>query len=626
MGRLLGLAILVSFAATAHGQFGVPLPGRGGGETQPARNDDPVTVETYWSADGVTPGGQIVLAVVFDIAEPYHLQTRAPQLDWLIPTEVKVTDAPPGVISGDIQWPDAKPIEVDFGGGPQTLDFYAGRAVVFTKVTTPERLEPGEHPIEVFIRYQACDDAKCLAPVERTLELTLNVAAGDAAVTAAHEELFAGYTGVGSAEILEFAVFGYSVTIDPNLLYLLLPLAALGGFLLNFTPCVLPLIPIKIMGLRNSADNRGQAAFLGLVMALGVVAFWMAIGGAIAFIAGFDAISELFKSTTFTIGIGVIIALMGVGMFGLFNARLPQWVYRINPSQDTVHGSFGFGVMTAVLSTPCTAPFMGTAASWAATQSPTITLATFGSIGGGMALPYLVLAIFPQLVHRMPRTGPASELIKQIMGLLMLAAGAFFAGTGLTNLLSTPPDPPSSAYWWAVGFFIAAAGVWLAIRTVRITPSAGRRAIFVSIGLLLMLGGGATGYALTRDSPINWVYYTPERLEQARQSGDVIVLDFTAAWCLNCHALERGVLQRDAVVEQLNSDGVTPIKVDISKYVPAQQYLTEVGSRTIPLLIVRDGQGNEVFRSEAYNVSDVVGAIERARGGSPATASAADRP
>jgi len=620
----IALAVVVSFAAAAHGQFGAPLPGRGG-EPSATQNDDPVTVETYWSADGGPPGGQIVLAVVFDIDEPYHLQTRSPELDWLIPTEVDLTDAPPGVISGDIQWPPAKPIEVDFGGGPQTLDFYAGRAAVFTKVTVPERIEPGEHPIRVFIQYQACDDTKCLAPVERTLELTLKVVPAEATVASQHDELFAEYTGVGSAEILEFAVFGYSLSIDPNLLYLLLPLAALGGFLLNFTPCVLPLIPIKIMGLSNAAENRGKAAFLGLVMALGVVAFWMAIGGAIAFISGFDAISELFKSTTFTIGVGVVIALMGVGMFGLFNARLPQWVYRINPSQDTVHGSFGFGVMTAVLSTPCTAPFMGTAASWAATQGPTITLATFGSIGGGMALPYLVLAIFPQLVHKMPRTGPASELIKQIMGLLMLAAGAFFAGTGLTNLISTPPDPASSAYWWAVGFFVAAAGVWLAVRTVQITPAAGRRAIFVSIGLLLVLTGGATGYALTRDSPINWIYYTPERLAQARQTDDVIVLDFTASWCLNCHALERGVLQRDAVVEQLNSEDVTPIKVDISKYIPAQQFLTEVGSRTIPLLIVLDGRGNEVFRSEAYNVSDVLGAIEEARGGSPATASAADR-
>jgi len=471
MLRCTTLLIVLLFPAITHAQFGVPLPGQTPQTQQTAPAGDPVAVETFWSADGVKPGEQIVLAVVFDITEPFHIQTHNVPEPY-ITTKVQVRDAPPGVISGDVQWPTPKPIEVKFGPEPVTMNFYAARAPVFIKVTAPQRIEPGEHPVSLFVEYQACDDTKCLNPVEMTLDLTLNVVANDATVTAQHEELFAQYAGVGTAEALRFDVFGYSITIDPNLMWALLPLAALGGFLLNLTPCVLPLIPIKIMGLSNSAENRGQAAFLGLVMSLGVVTFWMAIGGAIAFIAGFDAISELFKSTTFTIGVGIVIALMGIGMFGLFNAQLPQWVYKINPSQDTVHGSFGFGIMTAVLSTPCTAPFMGTAASWAATQNPTITLATFASIGGGMALPYLVLAIFPQLVHKMPRTGPASELIKQVMGIFMLAAGAFFAGSGLTNLLSSPPDPPGQWHWWAVGLFIAAAGAWLAWRTIRITSTA----------------------------------------------------------------------------------------------------------------------------------------------------------
>ena len=606
------LSALLLSLTIASAQF--VLPGAEPGADEPDRG--PVAVETFWSADGVTSGGQIVLAVVFDIDQPYHLQTRSPELDWLIPTVVKVTEAPAGVVSGDIQWPTSKPIEVDFGNGKQTLDFYAGRAVVFTKLSVPADMQPGEHPIKVFVKYQACDDTTCLAPVERTLDLSLPVVGQGAEITPQQAELFAEYAGVASAEKLRFDVFGYSFEIDPSIIWLLLPIAALGGFLLNLTPCVLPLIPIKIMGLSNAADNRGQAAFLGFVMSAGVVAFWLAIGGAIAFLTGFNSVSHLFQSTTFTIGVGIIIALMGVGMFGIFNARLPQWVYRINPSQDTVHGSFGFGIMTAVLSTPCTAPFMGTAASWAATQSPTITLSTFASIGMGMALPYLVLAAFPQLVHKMPRTGEASELIKQVMGLFMLAAGSFFAGNGITNLINTPPDPPSSAYWWAVGLFIAVAGLWLAWRTLRITSSTVNRAAFGGLGLLFVLTGIATGYSFTQKSPIDWVYYTPERLEQIEQTGDVVLIDFTAGWCLNCRALERAVLERDAVVAQLNSAGVTPVKVDISKYRPAQEFLADVGSLTIPLLIVRDGNGNEVFRSEAYSINDVLGAIEKAREGS----------
>src|SRR5262249_33465558 len=154
------------------------------------------------------------------------------------------------------------------------------------------------------------------------------------------------------------------------------------------------------------------------------------------------------------------------------------------------------------------------------------TLSTFAAIGVGMALPYLILSAFPVLVRRMPRTGPASELIKQVMGLLMLAAAAYFLGTGLAGLLATPPDPPTDAYWWAVALFIAAGGIWLAWRTLQISKKAGSRIVFAAMGALLVLIGASIGMRFTRGSPIKWVYYTPERLETARKENKAVVLEF----------------------------------------------------------------------------------------------------
>ncbi len=587
------------------------------GQFDPLDFDQPldgptVAVEAVLSHDGVEPGGQVVLAAVFDIAPNWHIQVNNPSDENLIATKVQLKDLPPGVVAGDVQWPQPHPI--DFGDLGM-IDFYTGKAPVFTKLSVGEAVKPGRYEFEVFVEWQACDDQHCDPPADQTFNLVLNVVAPGTAITANQPDLFAEYRADAppEPESLTFRLFGWTVTIDPNVLWLLLPLAAIGGFLLNLTPCVLPMIPIKIMGISQSAEHHGRALLLGAIMSLGVVAFWLAIGGGIAFIADFDAINELFQKTWFAIGVGVVIALMALGMFGLFAARLPQWVYRINPSQKTLHGSFGFGIMTAVLSTPCTAPFMGTAAAWAAKQAPSTTLATFSAIGVGMALPYLVLAAFPKLVDRMPRTGPASELIKQVMGLLMLAAAAFFAGTGLSGLLNEPPDPPSKAYWWPVGACIAAGGVWLAWRTLGITRSALRRMVYVGLGVVFIAAGGATGYGLTRKSPVNWVYFTPERLAAAQQSGDVVVLDFTAEWCLNCHTLERAVLHKREVVTQLNAEGVTAIKVDITNDKPAQAYLTEVGSTTIPLLIVYDAQGNEVFRSDAYTRKQVIDAVSSAR-------------
>ena len=588
--------------------------------TAPARPQEAlepvVRSSTAWSQTAARPGEQIVLAVVLDIDPEFHIQVHRPELDWLVATDVKVQDLPTGVLYGDIQFPKPHPLKVNFSGEEQMLDFYTGRAVIFLKFSVGAQVAPGDYTLSAAATWQACDDKSCLQPETKVLRPVLKVVAAGADVTKTDTELFAAYSGQGEAERLRIPFFGQDFDIDPNNLALLLLLAAVGGFLLNLTPCVLPMIPIKIMGLSQAAQNRSRCLRLGLTMCAGVIAFWLAIGGAIAFVAGFDSINTLFQKPVFTMVVGVIILLMALGMCGLFAVRLPQWVYRINPRHDSYHGSFGFGIMTAVLSTPCTAPFMGAAAAWAATQDPAITLSTFTAIGVGMALPYAVLAAFPALVDRMPRTGPASELIKQVMGLLMMAAALFFLGTGLSGVLSKPPDPPSAAYWWAVGLAVAVAGGWLAYSTMKITRSPARRAIFGAIGLALVVGGLYGGLRLSAKSPINWVYYTPDRLEAADGQDRVIVLDFTAQWCLNCHALERTMLHQEKVVEALNAADVSAIKVDITKYAAAQKKLVDVGGRRIPLLIVYAPDGREVFRSDAYTAQQVIDAVRKARAGS----------
>ena len=396
---------------------------------------------------------------------------------------------------------------------------------------------------------------------------------------------------------------------------LLLVVAAIGGFLLNLTPCVLPVIPIKIIGLSNAAGNRAKCLMLGIWMSVGVIGFWFVLGGVIASISQVKAVSVLFQYAWFTIAIGIVIAVMAVGMCGLFAIRLPQWVYRISPKQETAGGSIGFGVMTAILSTPCTAPFMGAAAAWALTQNMIIVLMTFGSIGAGMALPYLVLSASPHLVEKMPRTGPGSELIKQVMGLLMLAAAAYFVGVGVSSLMATPPDSPSQAYWWFVMGFIGLAGLWLIIKTWKITGNSVKRGVWTAVGVLAIASSTYGGAALTKEGPIDWVNYTPERLEKSLSEGKVVVLDFTAEWCLNCKTLENTVLSSEGVVRILEENDVVPMKVDLTskENYAGWNKLSEVGRATIPLLIVYSPDGSEKLKSDWYTADQVIEAVKSAK-------------
>ena len=380
-----------------------------------------------------------------------------------------------------------------------------------------------------------------------------------------------------------------------------------------------------MMSLSRAAGDRIRCLWLGSVMSLGVVLFWLGLGTAIALTAkiitaagksgGVTSANELFQHPPFTIAVGIVICIMAVGMCGLFAVRLPQFVYAYSPKLDSAIGALGMGVMTAILSTPCTAPFMGTAAAWAVGLGSLRTLSIFVAIGVGMALPYFLLSAFPAVASRMPRTGPASELTKQIMGLLMLAAGAYFIGTGISGALVAPPDPPTRIYWWFVAGIVIIASVWLVAGAIRTTRSFALRTLWTVVGVAMGVGASQVAILATDHGPIAWVYYTSDRMKTSLAAGNIVVMDFTAEWCLNCKVLEKAVLDSPRISTLLRSDGVVPMKVDLTGNNEAgNAKLGEVDSLTIPLLVVFDRHGNIVFKSDAYTEDQVADAVKEALG------------
>jgi len=630
-------ALVAALASASQAQIAPLRPGKGGGAAQLRER---VRVAVHVSKPQARPGDQLALAVVLDFAPGWHAWTNPPIVpDFLgrdfqaVPTQIELAQVEGVERVGPVQWP--APHEVPFLGG--SLQALSGRAVAYVPLMLSPEAAPGRLTIPVTVRYQACDDKQCLAPTTETLQATVEIVpVGEPIDQQGDARLFADFDltvfqKMLSGELREdrppvrFNAFGLAFEIDPDGagFALLLLVAALGGALLNLTPCVLPVLPIKIMGLARSAGDPRRTLLLGTVMAAGVVAFWMAIGAAIAFVSGFDAINALFQRPWFSVMVGLVIGAMGLGMLGLFTVRLPRAVYMVNPNHETVVGSFLFGVMTAVLATPCTAPFMGSAAAWATTQAPATTLATFAAIGLGMALPYFLLSASPRLAERIPKAGPAGELVKQTMGLLMFAVAAFFAGVGLSALFAQPPAPPSRAYWWVVAAFVVVAFLWLAVRTWRLTSRPGLRLGCAALAAAALVGAPWAAATLTDRGPIDWVYYTPQKLDEALQRGDVVVMDFTAEWCLNCKALETAVLHNERVAQLLASDGVTPIKVDITAGDPASTaMLRSLGSTTIPLLAVFGPGLDEPVTYDSYTVEMVLEAVARARGGAAAAAAA----
>jgi len=526
-------------------------------------------------------------------------------------------DADPGIIMEVPRYPRAVPISVQYAAGD--LMSFEGKILIHLPVKLEKTLKPGKIVLNLDFEYQACAANYCLFPKTVKLEESLAVAPIGTPVSNINPDLFAGIDAdarSGLSRSVEFDLFGWTFSIDSSSglgLMLLLFTAALGGMLLNFTPCVLPLIPIKIISLSHVAKDRRQCFMLGLAMFLGVLIFWIVLGAMIALFSGFSATNQLFQYPAFTLLVGLVIGVMATGMFGFFSIRLPNFVYMINPGQNTLHGSFGLGILAAILSTPCTAPFMGAAAAWAATQAAATTLTTFAAIGIGMALPYLVLSASPALVRKMPKTGPASVLIKQVMGLFMLAAAAYFIGVALVSFFSTPPAPPSKLYWWPVMFFSMAAGAWLAYRSLLIPSTIKLKSIFAGVGILVIALSAWGAVRLTDRGPVDWAYYSPQQFETAISNRKIVVMVFTAEWCLNCKALEQGVLNNPKIVKLLTREDIVPMKVDITGNNPAgKAKLREVGNLTIPLLIIFSPSGKQQFKSDFYTVEQVFEAITRA--------------
>lgn len=627
----------------AHAQPDFGISGTNQVSAPPSQDAPPVVVSIESSATQAIPGSEILLAVTLDHAEHYHSNLNKPIVpkemgDFSpVPTTLRLPQIE-GLTFGPIHWPAPTEVAVDFFFTGTPIDYlvYTGNAVIYVPVQIAQNATLGEQDITLSLTYQACDESTCLPPATVKLHTTIEIVQ-TLAQSQPIPAVFDGYqpdAGIAPAEgtkadadsfIVERKFLGLFVIPKSNSLAgvaVLALSAAIGGFILNLTPCVLPVIPIKVMTISSHAgESRSRAFVLSMWMAIGVITFWAGIGIPVAFVSKFTDPSIIFGIWWITGIIGVIILAMSVGIMGLFQINLPQKVYMVNPKADTISGSFVFGLMTAVLGLPCFGFVAGALLAGAATMPAYLVLIVFAFIGVGMATPYVVLAMFPKLIDKLPRTGPASELVKQVMGLLMMAAGAYFLGTSVISFGSGQgwnfPWWGKTVHWWAIGLVGLAAGGWLIVQTFRITKRIGPRLTYTVLGLVFALTGTAMAYNQTMHQYHNfWQPFSPEYLATSLDEGKIVVLDFTAEWCLNCKALEASVLSRNPVKAELLSGDVIPMVADLtSTTAPGWTHLNDtLGATGIPFLVVyAPGSEEPIWASNSYSPSQVVNAIERAR-------------
>lgn len=593
----------------------------------------------------VTPGDQFVIAVVLDHAEGWHSHTNEPKIpaSWArekfdaIPTIVE-TAPTAGLKYGPIQWPKAHEVFIDLvgKGRPEAYLVFEGRAIAYVPVVVDASAKVGARTVNVRVRYQSCDDNICNFAKDETFPIEVEViAAGSAADAPSKAADFTGFDPSVFSKMLSgevkattkttanatFDFLGWKFTISGGSYWLIFLIAFVAGFLLNLTPCVLPVIPLKILSLQKQASNPGKLALFGTVYCIGIVATFLALG-----LLMFGLLSggqkqdwgQIFTNKWFTIVMSAIVLIMGVGMMGLFTIRLPQAVYMVNPSSETTTGNFLMGVLTAILSTPCTGPLLGATIAWAATQPAWIALATLVVMGIGMASPYALLIVFPGLVSKLPKAGPGGELLKQVLGLFLIAVAAFLA----SNLIGDKWP------WWVIGGIVAASCVWAMVGAWRMLRTPRGKIGVTVVAALALVGTVFATRSLADEGPLPWKKFAnkpdaaiSEAIQAELAKGKIVVVDFTAKWCTNCHVIEKTILTSADGLALLTAEGVSLVKVDLS--VASETHGWGVvrqisGGGGIPLVAVyRPGQAEPTYFQSFFKISDLATAMGRTQASRP---------
>jgi thiol:disulfide interchange protein DsbD len=365
-----------------------------------------------------------------------------------------------------------------------------------------------------------------------------------------------------------------------------LGLAFLGGLILNLMPCVFPVLGIKVLGFVNqSGHDRRVVTLHGLVFSAGVLAsFWVLAGALAGLRAGGSQLGWGFQlqSPGFVFALSGVMLTFALSLSGVFEFGLrATGVGAELQMREGYAGSFFTGVLATVVATPCSAPFLAPALGAALALPTAQAFIVFTSIAVGLALPYLLLSIFPSAVKMLPRPGPWMETFKQLM------AFPLYATVGYLLWVLAGQTPENGLLMAFFGLTLVAMAAWL---YGRFGLWSRRKAL---ASFVLLLWGGWLGWPQTASpSEITWKPWSPEAVAQATAEGKTVYVDFTARWCATCQTNKKLVFASDEVKRAFRAQGIVLLKADwTNQDARITAELAKWGRSAVPFnLVIKPGQ------------------------------------
>lgn len=513
------------------------------------------------------PGDEVTLELTAELAPEYHIfsQTQDKKAAGL-PTQITLTALRGMTPLNDGFSPDREfePKTVKLGEKEYEHQVYHGLVTWTQRFTVAESASKQGVGVIAELDYQYCKEASCTRD-QQTVELGY-VSLADKPVAASSG------SGFDMAK-LEVDNQGNQFSLGWGML-----IAFVAGLILNFMPCVLPVIGLKIMSFveqaglgQAAADGAGQTHsesaipadarrkifMLNLAFALGMMFVYLILATlAVTIGLGWGA---QFSSLTFNIVLVAVVFVFALSFLGVWEIPIPGFSSSTTADsegeEEGFAGAFSVGMLTTVLATPCSGPLLFPALTYAISQPVAITYLGFFMVGLGMACPYLLIGAFPALISVLPRPGMWMETFKHVMGFVLLATVVWLLTIVAT--VSLPTIVPVIGFLfalWATCWWFGKVPLTKG-RPARFKAFAQGTLFSVLAGWVMFSPSGLSGvmdsrYATALDNEmskrqeqlaleaepvanaaeLDWQRFSLEKLAELTADQKTVFMDFTADW------------------------------------------------------------------------------------------------
>jgi thiol:disulfide interchange protein len=527
------------------------------------------------------------------------------------PTKLTWT-LPEGWSAEELPWPATTSFE-SFG---VKADGYEG--TVFLPVAITPRSESASGTavkLQVNVDGLVCDDKSCL-PFHKDASLDLTIAA-----TAQPEDSVKDvFASLPSPTATTDAKRTTATSADesnsaPSFLILMIS-AFLGGLILNIMPCVFPVLGIKIVSIvQQAGEDRKQVVMHGLVYTLGILLSFWVLGGIVVALG--KAWGFQLQSAGFNFSLAIFFLVFGLNMAGVF--EIGASAVGVGQNLQAKHGyggSFFSGLLATLVSTPCSAPFLGTALGFAVKLPGPQAMLLFTLIGLGLASPFLLLSVFPSFVKVLPRPGAWMESFKQGMSFLLFGTVAYMLWV-LTSMVEG-----LALLWVMLALVLIAMCCWVYGRwsLPHLATSTRTKAFIVSI--LLAAGGIILGWppktekqgfnGIIHEFGVDWQPWSESFVKEQLNAGKPVYIDYTAKWCLTCQVNKR--VYRDAALQSLlRKHEIVTVRADFTNEAPEiKKSFESLGKGAVPVNVLHiPGKKEPVILPELLTVENVSAALKQ---------------